>query len=304
MKRRSIKIDESNACRRAESIIKREFAVSDTYLRRLKGIPFGITANGAHIRSTDILNVGDELSIIVSDAQEDRPAGRILPMNILYEDEWLLVINKAAGMAVHSSTREPDMETVEDGLYAYLKADERPHPVSRLDRGTTGAMVVAKSGYMHALLKKGMESGDFCKKYIAITAAVPNPKRGKADLPIGFEENSRYKRGIAQNGSPALSLYEVIAESRGMALVLLEPKTGRTHQLRVHMAALGCPLVGDWLYGKESGDIARPALHALEVGFTHPISGARLHINAPIPNDMVKIMEQLSLCSPKSGGIV
>jgi len=113
---------------------------SDTYLRRLKTLPLGISVNGAHVRNTYRLALGDVLSIHLSDPEEGRPKGKAAKLNILYEDEWLVIINKSAGIAVHSSTKEPDMDTVEDALYAYLPHDERPHPVSRLDRGTTGAM--------------------------------------------------------------------------------------------------------------------------------------------------------------------
>ena len=290
MKRRSIKIDESMASRTAGSVIKRELMASDTYLRRLKTTENGITINNEHARATAVLKHGDEMSIIVSDAEAGRPCGKKLSLSILYEDEWLIIINKPAGMAVHSSTREPDMDTVEDALYYYLKPDERPHPVSRLDRGTTGVMTLAKSGYMHALIKKQMESGAFEKSYIAIVSAIPEPEYGKIELPIGFEEGSRYKRAIAENGSRAISSYKTIYKHNGMAAVQLIPETGRTHQLRLHMAAIGCPMVGDWLYGEASGLIARPALHAYRVSFKHPVTGQSITASAPPPDDMQKLL--------------
>ena len=230
--------------------------------------------------------MGDVLSIQLSDPEEGRPKGKAAKLDILYEDEWLIIINKSAGIAVHSSTNEPNMDTVEDALYAYLPRDERPHPVSRLDRGTTGAMTVAKCGYMHALMKRIMEQGQFEKRYLAILPRVPEKAEGIIDAPIGMAENSHYKRAVCPDGSPAVSEYRVLSTFNSMALCELHPRTGRTHQLRVHMAHIGCPLLGDWLYGENSPLIARPALHAERVAFTHPLTGEYICVHAPMAEDM------------------
>ena len=271
-------------------MITRELMASDTYLRRLKTLPLGISVNGAHARSTYRLALGDVLSIQLSDPEEGRPDGKAAKLDILYEDEWLVIINKPAGIAVHSSTNEPDMGTVEDALYAYLPRDERPHPVSRLDRGTTGAMTVAKCGYMHALMKRIMEQGQFEKRYLAILSRVPENAEGVIDAPIGMAENSHYKRAVRPDGSPAASEYRVLSTFNGMALCELHPRTGRTHQLRVHMAHIGCPLLGDWLYGESSPLIARPALHAERVAFTHPLTGEYICAHVPMPKDMSNLL--------------
>lgn len=267
-------------------MITHELMASDTYLRRLKTLPLGISVNGAHVRSTYRLALGDVLSIQLSDPEEGRPKGKAAKLDILYEDEWLIIINKSAGMAVHSSTNEPNMDTVEDALYAYLPRDERPHPVSRLDRGTTGAMTVAKCGYMHALMKRIMEQGQFEKRYLAILSRVPEKAEGIIDAPIGMAENSHYKRAVRIDGSPAVSEYRVLSTFNSIALCELHPRTGRTHQLRVHMAHIGCPLLGDWLYGESSPLIARPALHAERVAFTHPLTGEYICAHAPMAEDM------------------
>ena len=275
MNRLSITADASLCGRTAESVITHELMASGTYLRRLKTLPLGISVNGAHV-----------LSIQQSDPEEGRPKGKAAKLDILYEDEWLIIINKPAGIAVHSSTNEPNMDTVEDALYAYLPRDERPHPVSRLDRGTTGAMTIAKCGYMHALMKRIMEQGQFEKRYLAILSRVPEKAEGIIDAPIGMAENSHYKRAVRPDGSPAVSEYRVLSTFNGMALCELHPRTGRTHQLRVHMAHIGCPLLGDWLYGENSPLIARPALHAERVAFTHPLTGEYICVHAPMAEDM------------------
>ena len=283
MNRLPITADASLCGRTAESVITHELMASDTYLRRLKTLPLGISVNGAHVRSTYRLALGDVLSIQLSDPEEGRPKGKAAKLDILYEDEWLIIINKPADIAVHSSTKEPDMDTVEDALYAYLPRDERPHPVSRLDRGTTGAMTVAKCGYMHALMKRIMEQGQFEKRYLAILSRVPEKAEGIIDAPIGMAENSHYKRAVTR--------YRVEAALRDISLVRLFPVTGRTHQLRVHMAHIGCPLIGDWLYGESSPLIARPALHAERVAFTHPLTGEYICAHAPMAEDMEGLLK-------------
>lgn len=290
MNRLSITADASLCGRTAESVITHELMASDTYLRRLKTLPLGISVNGAHARSTYRLALGDVLSIQLSDPEEGRPKGKAAKLDILYEDEWLIIINKPAGIAVHSSTNEPNMDTVEDALYAYLPRDERQHPVSRLDRGTTGVMTVAKCGYMHAQMKRIMGQGQFEKRYLAILSRVPEKAEGIIDAPIGMAENSHYKRAVRPDGSPAVSEYRVLSTFSGMALCELHPRTGRTHQLRVHMAHIGCPLLGDWLYGEGSPLIARPALHAERVAFTHPLTGEYICVHAPMPKDMSKLL--------------
>lgn len=289
MKRLETVIAPAHAGRSVQSIILNELNASATYLRKLKTLPDGILVNGARQRSTYLLAAGDVLSIALGQSPQGRPQGKPQPLDILFEDEWLIILNKPAGMAVHSSTNDPDMNTAEDALYAYLPADERPHPVSRLDRGTTGVMTIAKCGYMHALMKRLMEGGGFAKSYLALLSAVPGQQRGCVDAPIGLAEGSHYKRAVCASGAAAQSEYAVLYSGAGMALVSLRPQTGRTHQLRVHMAHIGCPLLGDWLYGSVSPLISRPALHAAGVSFKHPITGAELNVQAPLPQDMARI---------------
>ncbi len=297
MKRLELKTDTDMCGRTVQSVMARELGVSSTLLRRLKTLDAGILVNGERARSTYILKEGDMLSIQVSDdASPPRPMGKNLPLDILYEDEWLIIINKSAGMAVHSSTNEPEMNTVEDALYSYLSADERPHPVSRLDRGTTGVMTVAKCGYMHALMKRIMDTGEFEKVYEAVLSSVPQNAEGTIIAPIGMAEGSHYKRAVSECGANAVSEYRLISSGNAMAHVELHPKTGRTHQLRVHMAHIGCPIVGDWLYGEASALIDRVALHAKCVRFVHPISGRTVTVSASLPSDIAALLDRMHKC--------
>ena len=152
-------------------------------------------------------------------------------------------------------------------------------------------MSVAKCGYMHALMKRIMEQGQFEKRYLAILPRVPEKAEGIIDAPIGMAENSHYKRAVRPDGSPAMSEYRVLSTFNSIALCELYPRTGRTHQLRVHMAHIGCPLLGDWLYGENSPLIARPALHAERVAFTHPLTGEYICVHAPMAEDMEGLLK-------------
>ncbi len=313
-----LSVTEQQAGRTAESLLRGELGVSSTLLRKLKQRPMGVALNGERIYATARVGAGDTLTADISDDVTGRPGGKAIPLAVLYEDDDLLILNKPAGMAVHSSTREPDMDTVEDALYAYLPPDVLPHPVSRLDRGTTGVMTIAKSGYVHELLRRRMHTADFQREYIAIAVGEPPTPSGTAELPIGFAEGSRYKRAVRENGAPSQTAYETLSSWEGLSLLRIRPLTGRTHQIRVHMAALGCPLLGDWLYGTEdirptqrnadveqcnasvaeqrnagaeqrnavAFGIARPALHSASLRLTQPVTGETLHIAAPLPEDM------------------
>ena len=198
-----------------------------------------------------------------------------------------MVLNKPAGMTAHASNFLPDTPTVAGALAWQRGADFIFHVVNRLDKGTTGLMVVAKSGYVHDRLRRTLHSDGFCREYRAICIGCPVPPSGTIDAPIGRDETSAIRRVVRPDGQYAVSHYEVLSSRNGLSFVKLLPETGRTHQLRVHMASIGHPLAGDWLYGTEDpGLILRPALHSYTLTMTHPVTGELLHFTAPIPADM------------------
>ena len=163
--------------------------------------------------------------------------------------------------------------------------------MNRLDKGTTGLMAVAKSGYVHNLLRRSLHTDDFRREYRGICLGCPEPKSGLIDLPIGRDERSTVKRMIRPDGAPSRSRYEVLEEGNGLALLRLLPETGRTHQLRLHLSAIGHPLAGDWLYGTEDPDlIPRPALHSCALRLRHPVTGELLTLTAPLPEDMERLL--------------
>ncbi len=287
MKELVLTISPDMAERSVQSLLEGELRVSATLVRRLKRRERGITLNGQPIFTTARVRTGDVLRADVSDDVSLRPAPKEAAFGVLYEDEDIIIIDKPAGMAAHASTRDPDMPTAEGALAFYLPPDVVPHPVSRLDRGTSGAMTFAKSGYAHELLRRQLHTADFYKEYLAICVGTPDPPAGLVDAPTGYAEGSRYKRAVTENGAPSVSEYETLQTKKGLSLVRLVPHTGRMHQLRVHMAYIGCPLLGDWLYGEEAPAlIARPALHAAYVRVKQPLTGEVVEVRAPMIEDM------------------
>lgn len=208
-----------------------------------------------------------------------------VPLDILYEDADLLALNKPAGMAVHGGYDRGE-PTVANALAAYLGPDAVFHPVNRLDRGTSGVMLVARSGYVHDRLRRVLHTGDFRRTYLAVACGTGLPPRGTIDLPIARADDGSTRRIPAPGGQPSVTDYTVLAERDGYTLLRVAPRTGRTHQIRVHFAALGHPLLGDALYGGDTALLTRPALHSAAADFAQPVTGQSLHITAPIPRDL------------------
>lgn len=287
-------ISEAEAGRTVESVLTNEFALSKSLIRRLKRRETGILLNGARAYTTARVRAGDVLSAEIGDAAANAVRPINMPLAIVYEDEDLLVIDKPAGLAVHP-TQDPDEATLEHALAAYLQPDEGVHPVSRLDRGTTGLMAVAKNGYMHELLRRRLHTDAYFREYRGICVGELVPRAGQIDLPIGFAEGSRYRRAVTPDGAPSSTGYETLAAwpapEGTLSLLRLLPHTGRTHQLRVHLSATGHPLLGDWLYGTEAPErIARPALHSSVLRFVHPLTGAVIDLSSPLPPDMAALL--------------
>ena len=289
MRTLSLTIDASlHDCTVKDVLTKRLF-LSDSLCSKLKRRPGSVLLNEIPVYVTKHVQVNDVLTVQVGDVEKDpRLVPKSLPLSILYEDEDLIILNKPSGLSVHPA-RDPNEITLENALAAYLCGTDNPHPVSRLDRGTTGIMTIAKSGWAHSWMKTLQHTGGLKKTYLAICTGTPFPDHGQIATPIGCCEGSTYQRMIRPDGSPALSEYQVLQSKNGLSLVRLIPHTGRTHQLRVHMTSIGHPLLGDWLYGSRDDRIDRPALHAFQLSFRHPLTGKELSFTCPLPPDMTAI---------------
>ncbi|MBO6062133.1 MAG: RluA family pseudouridine synthase, partial [Clostridia bacterium] len=248
-----------SAGRTVKSVLEGEFEMSSSHISRLKRREGGMLLNGAPCRVNERLNEGDRLTALISDA----PGAVTLepmeaPLDIVYEDEWLIIVNKSAGVCVHPE-RSGAGGSLENALTHYLAPGEYVHTVSRLDRGTSGLLTVAKSGYVHERMKRIQHTPDFYKEYLGVTVGVPQPEKGFIALPLAHPAGENFRMEVKEGGLACRTEYEVVSVHGGRARVKLVPHTGRMHQLRAHMAAIGCPLVGDWLYGEEVPYISHAA---------------------------------------------
>ena len=269
-------------------LLRQELGLSSSLLKSLKWRENAILLNGRPVTVRFVPRPGDLLAADVSDLPGENPHIQPVdyPLDILYEDEDLLLINKPAGIAMHPAALTEETVTIAGAVAHYLGGGAF-HAVNRLDRGVTGVMVVAKNGYMHQRCMVILHTEDFRREYRGVCDGVPQPTRGTIDLPISRQPDSLLKRRVDPEGLPSRTEYETLSVSHGRTLLRLRPITGRTHQLRLHMAAIGCPLTGDWLYGAEDKSlIARPALHSYELWLHHPLTDQLLHITAPLPEDM------------------
>lgn len=273
-------------------LLRQELRLSSSLVKSLKWREGGILLNGRAVTVRTTVKTGDVLTADVGDVRTTSPhiAPVDYPLDILWEDEDLLILDKPAGIAVHAAALTAETITVAGAVAHYLGGGAF-HPVNRLDRGVTGVMVVAKNGYMHQRCMAILHSEDFRREYLGVCEGVPCSSAGDITLPIGRDADSLLRRCIDPQGLPSHTRYEVVSLHGGRALVRLRPLTGRTHQLRLHMAAIGCPLTGAWLYGVEDKTlIARPALHSHELWLRHPLTGEALHITAPLPEDMQRLI--------------
>lgn len=291
-----VRITSSDAGKTIRSLLRGDFGFSSSMLKKLKFSEGGILVNGEFRTVRYELCEGDVLSIAVEDTEKD-VSPYIVPVElhieIAYRDEFLTVVNKPPFMPAHPSFGHRD-DTVANAL-AYLNGD-KPYvfrPVNRLDGNTSGAMIVANSKLASYTLNKSMENGEIHKTYIAVLDGVLSEKRGTVETYLRRVCDSVIKREVCgenEGGKLSITRYEVLCENEGKSLVRTSPVTGRTHQLRVHFAHLGAPILGDSLYGCASVDIPRQALHSHRVSFIHPAGGEQTEITAGLTEDISSVI--------------
>ena len=252
-----------------------------------------ILLNGLSVDTRNTINLGDNI-IVLLDLEEDN--SNIIPtkidLDIVYEDDGLLVINKPSGIPVHPSILHYK-DSLSNGIkyyYDQISLKKKIRPVNRLDKDTSGLVIFAKNEYVQECLIKQMNSNTFKKEYLCIASGVFKEKQGTINAPITRKENSIIERCISSNGQPSITHYEVIKEFNNYSLVKCILETGRTHQIRVHMSFIGHPLIGDELYGNNSELISRQALHCNKLTFYNPYSNLLQSIECPIPNDILKLI--------------
>ena len=269
---------------------------SSQNLVQLKKNPDAVLANEVPCFMNHVLHPGDTLTLHIREARSSEKIPPVeLPLDIVYEDEDLMVINKPAGMPVHPSMNNY-YNSMANALAYYFDQQNRPFVfrcINRLDRDTSGLTIVAKhyvsAGMLSAMIANKAASG-ITREYLAIVKGSVQPPEGTITAPLGRKEGSIIERTIDfEKGESAITHYKVLDEKNGHSLVSLILETGRTHQIRIHMKHLGYPLIGDYLYNPDMERIQRQALHAWKLSFVHPITGEKMQFTAPLPEDMAKV---------------
>ena len=270
----------------------REKGYSRHLLRQLKETEDGLLRNAQPTFTTVALKAGDRIRVRLLEKAEGSEAimPAPLPFEIVYEDEDLLVVNKPADMPIHPSFQNHG-NTLADALtwhYQQHGEDFVYRCINRLDRDTTGLLIVAKHLLSASILSDMVGKREIHREYLAIVKGIP-PENGTISAPIGRKKGSAILREVNfETGEPAVTHFARLKIRNGLSLVSLKLETGRTHQIRVHMGYIGCPLIGDYLYYPECSRISRQALHSHRLSFLHPITGKALSFTAPLPEDMEK----------------
>ncbi len=286
------------------------FASSRTSLSRSmvqKYIASGcITVCGESVKSSYRLQYGDEVVLDIPTPVEDKVLPEDIPLDVIYEDPHMLVVNKARGMVVHPADGAPNGTLVNALLWhtkdlSGIGGVKRPGIVHRLDRGTSGLIVVAKKDASHQHLSWLFQSRSIYKKYLALVVGDIPAAEGTIDIPISRHFNDRKKMRVDYLGDKnAITRYTVLERISGHTYLAVRIVTGRTHQIRVHMAHLGYPVFGDEKYGRGSSEINGFTLHSHILGLTHPVTKRDMIFQAPPPSDMERVLNRLrSGCGSK-----
>ncbi len=273
-----------------KSVLRKHFGLSSALMTALK-TKDGITLNGAHAIVTEKVHTGDTLVLRIAETGSDAIVPTQIPIDILYEDEDILAVNKPSGLPTHPSIRHYT-DTLANGVAFYFA--NRPftfRAVNRLDKDTSGIVLLAKNRFAAEALAQQLRAKQISKTYLALVCGTLVQSEGFVDAPIARDEGI-IKRRVDVKGQPALTQYRLIKQGKAHALIEAAPITGRTHQIRVHMAHLGHPLYGDFLYGTEEKD-SRTMLHCHTLAFLHPYTKEKMQITAPLPADFEEKLKQL-----------
>ena len=278
----------NNKYKNINEILSLEFKISTRLKNKLikKNMLF---LNNTTCDTRAPVKIGDKLIIDFNYEEENSnivPNG--MDLDIIYEDDWLLIVNKPSEIAIHPSILHFN-NSLSNGIRFYfdkIGLNKKIRPINRLDKDTSGLVIFAKCEYIQECLSLQMQEGILKKEYLCLVSGTINQKSGTINLPIARKEGSIMERCIDEKGKQAITHYKVIKEFKNYSLVECRLETGRTHQIRLHMASIGHPLLGDTLYGTSSSLISRQALHSYKIKFIHPITKKEIELIAKLPQDI------------------
>ena len=298
----NIKINEDNVGKRIDSFIPLvQKEISRSMVQKLIEQK-NIKVNGKDTKHSYKLKLNDEIEITIPQAKEIDLKAQDIPLNVIYEDNDIIVINKPKGMVVHPANGNPDgtlvnavMNLCKDSLSG-IGGEIRPGIVHRLDKDTSGAIIVAKNDKAHIALSEQLKNHEVKKTYIALVRGIIKENEATINMPIARSKKDRKKMDVDKDGKEAITHFKVLGRYKNKyTLLQINLETGRTHQIRVHLSEIGYPVVGDTTYsnGKNEWGIKGQCLHAKSLKFKHPITGKDMFIEAPLPDYFENVLQEL-----------
>jgi 23S rRNA pseudouridine1911/1915/1917 synthase len=260
-----------------------------------------ILVNSKNTKMAYKISLGDEITIIKEEPKEIEIKAEDIPLDIIYEDDDILVVNKQKGLVVHPGNGNPDgtlvnaiMNKCKDSLSG-IGGEIRPGIVHRIDKDTSGLLIIAKNDKAHINMSEQIKNHEVKKTYIALVRGKTKENQATIDMPIARSNKDRTKMAVSKNGKNAITHFEVIERFLGYTLLKINIETGRTHQIRVHLSQIGYPIVGDFVYsnGKNPFGVQGQMLHSSELEFRHPITGKELKLQAQLPEYFEEVLEKL-----------
>ena len=260
-----------------------------------------VLVNGQKKKISYKVQIGDNIEINIPEAKETSIKAENIPVEVVYEDDQLLVVNKPKGMVVHPANGNPDGTLVNaimamcKGSLSGIGGEIRPGIVHRLDKDTSGLLIVAKNDLAHINMSNQIKDRQVKKIYIALVKGNINENEATINMPIGRSTKDRKKMAVRKDGKEAITHFKVLKRYKNYTLLEVKIDTGRTHQIRVHMAEIGHPVVGDMVYskGKNEFGVEGQMLHSKSLDFKHPITGKEMHLEARLPEYFEKVLEKL-----------
>lgn len=260
-----------------------------------------ILVNSKNTKMAYKISLGDEITIIKEEPKEIEIKAEDIPLDIIYEDDDILVVNKQKGLVVHPGNGNPDgtlvnaiMNKCKDSLSG-IGGEIRPGIVHRIDKDTSGLLIIAKNDKAHINMSEQIKNHEVKKTYIALVRGKTKENQATIDMPISRSNKDRTKMAVSKNGKNAITHFEVIERFLGYTLLKINIETGRTHQIRVHLSQIGYPIVGDFVYsnGKNPFGVQGQMLHSSELEFRHPITGKEMKLQAQLPEYFEEVLEKL-----------